>query len=274
MNRSTYKKVTATWVILLIMVFGYISFMGGRLFQTKRVNTVISSIAADYETELNNYQSIIEHHKSYEEKSEIEMMDLRTNQTVLQKTIGVLQGRVAGLQTQLEYPFQVPTNGYIGSFAGNYGGNMHGMRHLGVDMWTTLENNGQISTHKGNPVFSACSGQVDTIAAENGGVTIKCDEISAIFNVPDRNVYTHYSHLGNAITKDLYISVHPGQKVTKGQFIGYQGDLSSYFPEMRNVHLHFSVFGGLSETDKSKGAYNPCLYIGGDCMTRGAKFEI
>ena len=75
--------------------------------------------------------------------------------------------------------------------------------------------------------------------------------------------------MANAITKEQYIYLKVGQNVRKGQFIGYQGDLSMFTPGMRNVHLHFSVFTGARERD---GSQNPCNYIGGVCNEAGVFF--
>ncbi len=186
-----------------------------------------------------------------------------------------LGATVLGIQSEKEqlFPFQVPSNGTSGTFNGTFGGNMYGFRHLGIDIWTTTDNSGSTGTHRGNPVYAACSGVVDNRDPANGGLTIKCDPISHDYLLPSYEVYTYYGHMGNAISKELYHVVHPGKRIQMGELIGYQGDLSSYFPEMRNVHLHFSVFSGLSENDKRGGAYNPCLYIGGDCTKAGEVFK-
>lgn len=192
----------------------------------------------------------------------------------LDQNVSTLKERIELLEKNktARFPFTVPTKGIVGTYNGTFGGNMHGIRHLGIDIWTTTQNNGSLKSHIGNPVYSACNGKVGKITAENGAVTIKCDPIPKFFAVPEHEVYTHYSHMGHAETKQLYITVATGQRVHSGELIGYQGDLSSFFPEMRNVHLHFSVFSGLSETDPKGGAYNPCLYIGGDCSRAGVKF--
>ena len=180
----------------------------------------------------------------------------------------------ASTQLSDRYPFVSPTSGYLGNPAGGFMGQLYDMTHYGVDIWTTLENGGKIENHRGNPVVSACSGVVGSMTPANGGVSIDCDPIPKSFNVPEYDVITHYAHLGHAVTKELYIEVKTGQRVTKGQLIGYQGDISSFFPEMRNVHLHFSVFTGYGESDPNGGAIDPCLYIGGNCtLAGGTKFE-
>lgn len=194
---------------------------------------------------------------------------------VLSDDFNQLQTKVLGLTTikKQTYPFQVPTNGFIGSYIGGYGGNMHGMRHLGVDIWTTMENGGKVVGGIGNPVYSACDGRIENIDPQNAAVTIRCNKISAEYDVPAYEVYTYYGHMGDVATKNLFIEVEKGDSVKMGQYLGFQGNLSSFFPEMQNVHLHFSVFAGLSENDPQKGALNPCLYIGGDCSKQGFEFQ-
>ena len=167
------------------------------------------------------------------------------------------------------YPFSIPTTGTVGSQASTYYDKNGDSIHYGVDIWTNTQNGGAISTHKGNPVYSACNGVVESFQPENGGVTISCDMISSAFNVPVRKVYTYYGHMANAETKEQYTILKNGQKVHKGQFIGYQGDLSMVTPSMRNVHLHFSVFTGGHESD---GTQDPCKYIGGSCTEVGRFF--
>jgi len=193
----------------------------------------------------------------------------------METKLAELQGKVAGLETNRNHPWQVPTNGTVGTFNGTFGGNMYGTRHLGVDIWTSTSNSGAISSHKGNDVFAACSGQVTNIDSQNGAVTIACDPISkGKYNLPYySNVKTYYGHMGNAVTKKLYIIVKRGQRVNAGQQIGSQGDLSKFMPEMRNVHLHFSVYAGGSEGDKKAGPVDPCLYIGSECTKQGVEFK-
>ncbi len=200
---------------------------------------------------------------------------VESNQT-LSNEFNNLQTKVLGLTTlkRQAYPFQVPTNGYLGHYAGGFGGNMMGMRHLGVDIWTTMDNNGKVAGGIGNPVYSACDGRVESVEPTNAAILIKCDRIPDTFDVPEHDVYTYYGHMGDATTKNLFIDINPGTKVKKGQYLGFQGDLSAYFAEMENVHLHFSVFAGISEGDPRKGALNPCLYIEGNCSKQGSQFTI
>ncbi|MBP9759349.1 peptidoglycan DD-metalloendopeptidase family protein [Candidatus Dojkabacteria bacterium] len=186
-----------------------------------------------------------------------------------------LQTKVLGLTTikKQAYPFQVPSNGFIGSYVGGYGTNMSGMRHLGIDIWTSMNNGGKVAGGIGNPVYSACDGFVENIEPKNAAVIIKCNKISKDYQVPEYDVYTYYGHMGDSTTKNLFIEINKGDKVKMGQYLGFQGNLSSFYPEMENVHLHFSIFAGYAETDPQKGALNPCLYIGGDCSKKGSEFQ-
>lgn len=181
----------------------------------------------------------------------------------LSEQINRMRGSVAGVN-DFKYPFAVPSVGVVGSQQSTYSG-----EHYGIDIWTWWKDGGAISSHRGNPVYSACDGVVYSFQEGNGGVTISCDEIPEYYNVPERKVYTYYGHLGNTETSELYITVKRGDRVKKGQFIGFQGDLSQFTPGMRNVHLHFSVFKGPREKD---GSQNPCTYIGGECNTVGYFF--
>lgn len=185
--------------------------------------------------------------------------------------IAELNEQIAGLSTDGNglHPFAVPSTGTIGSQWSTFLGTYKDATHYGIDLWTTTENSGAISTNRGNPVYAACSGIVESFQTENGGVTISCDPVPDTFDVPARKVYTYYGHMANAVTKEQYIYLKPRQKVNKGQFIGFQGNLSMYTPGMRNVHLHFSIFTGYKE---SSGTQNPCAYIGGDCATVGKFF--
>lgn len=188
----------------------------------------------------------------------------------LSGTISELNSQIAGLSidNSSPFPFAVPTTGTVGSYASTYYVKQNGFHH-GIDIWTTTEKGGAITTHKGNPVFAACSGIVESLQPDNGGVTIRCDVIPNHYNVPKNKVFTYYGHMANAVTKEQYIYVKPGQKIRKGQFLGFQGDLSLFTPEMRNVHLHFSVFTG---THDAEGSQDPCKYIGGNCTQAGQFF--
>lgn len=261
-----YNRIIKIWIVFICLLILGLSFELGLYFSSNSNNHLTSSPQLVYVENNNKSDDIVEDLNltisSFEEKEK-----------EYKREISDLNSKIAGAQTIREYPFSTPTKGILAKYAGTFGGNMNGYRHLGIDLWTTTKNNGMLPDHKGNPVYAACSGIVDNIDKSNGAVTINCDQIPNSFKVPEHKVYTHYAHLGNADTGELFINVHGSQRVKEGDILGYQGDLSSYFPDMRNVHLHFSIFTGLSETDKSGGALNPCLYIGGDCTEPGMIFS-
>ncbi|MBD3280532.1 peptidoglycan DD-metalloendopeptidase family protein [Candidatus Dojkabacteria bacterium] len=262
-------------LFLIVIILFVLSFEGGVYFAKKQYREKLNNTFDVYQTEIIKLESSlgIKDHRISNVTSQLQ--EALNDNDSLSATNKELHSQILGLQVNDNYPFTTPSSGIIGTYNGTFGGNMNGMRHLGVDIWTTTENNGRIANHKGNPVYSACDGKVTNIDPDNAAITILCDPISENFDVPKREVYTHYAHLGNADTGNLFVEVGRNQRVTKGQLIGYQGDKSSYFPEMRNVHLHFSVFTGLSETDlHNGGALNPCLYIGGDCSRAGSEFTI
>lgn len=267
------EKTTIKILLVIMLIFSILAaFEAGYYFSLIKDKTKFNSFVSDSNTRLENLEGDLGIKNETISSLSNKMTVALTRNKDYEKNITELEGKIAGLEDSQQYPFQVPTSGIVGTFNGTFGGNMNGFRHLGIDIWTSIENSGHIANHKGNPVFSACDGQVTNIDPANGGIVILCDEIEGDYFVPEKLVYTYYGHLGHAETHELYIEVSRGQRVTKGQKIGFQGDLSSYFPEMRNVHLHFSVFTGLSETDKKGGALNPCLYIGGDCSRAGEKF--
>lgn len=270
------SPVLKIWSIFLLAIGAFVVYGFGRIQTMEEERIKYSTILEEKTYAIENLNQEVGQKVGFIENMNSQLGELTDTKDSLFEENNNLKGQVAGLMVEnnKEFPFIVPSNGTIGSYAGSYGGNMHGYRHLGIDLWTTTENNGKTGTHTGNLVYAACNGVVDNMDRANGAITIKCDPIPDHFDVPEHQVYTYYAHMGHAENKSLYIKVHPSQRVEQGQLIGKQGDISKFFPNMRNVHLHFSVFGGLSETDKKKGAYNPCLYIGGDCMYRGSEFEV
>ncbi len=267
------NKLIKIWLVLLLFLVLLITaevsvYLSQQRYRTKIANTIKEK--SELQTKLQAQIETI----NFELGEKVEETEtLATEKENLTEEIQNLNGKIAGLTDQ-KVPFVVPSNGLVATYAGTFGGNMNGMRHLGIDIWTTTKNSGILANHKGNAVYSACDGKVVGMDPNNAGLTIDCDEIDKSYALPAYKVYTHYSHLGHAETKELYNVVGVGTRVKAGQLIGYQGDLSSYFPEMRNVHLHFSVFTGISETDKKGGALNPCLYIGGDCSKVGQEFVV
>lgn len=266
-------KLLIIWGIVVIVLAIVVATELAVYFTREEYRDQVISARAQTEEELQNIEKELEE-TNFELGEKVEKVDVLEEQKQSQvRTIQELNEKIAGLSTSTEVPFVIPSEGYVATYAGTFGGNMNGMRHLGIDIWTTTQNSGHLSDHKGNPVYSACDGKVVGIDPENAGMTILCDEISGDYMIPAKKVYTHYAHMGHAETKDLFMERGVGSRVSAGDLIGYQGDLSSYFPEMRNVHLHFSVFTGLAETDMSGGALNPCLYIGGECSQIGYEFR-
>ncbi len=277
-TKISYKKVFYLFVLFLLFV---IVFELGISFYIQQIKPKLNNLNSQ-KNQLEQEKNIIESTLSKKEKA---LIDYEKNNENLEKQVKNLKGRVAGLNTKIEqtvakndtkYPFAVPTEGIVATFAGTYGGNMMGIEHWGVDIWTTLENSGHISSHIGNPVFSVCDGKVTKLHKGNAAVTVLCDDIDQKFFVPAYSgVFVYYGHMGNADTKELFIEVGEGEQVKKGQKIGYQGDLSDVFPEMRNVHLHISIWSGQYQPlEKTGGPHNPCLYFGGDCTKPGSTFEV
>lgn len=261
------------FVLVIILTFQLGVYTYQRI-ERQEVNMAV----AKREQELRQLQLQLKQLETELAQLELDNNNYANREAELLTNINNLRSRVAGISTQSNstnrYPFAVPSTGVVGSINGTFGGQMYTMKHWGIDIWTSQARGGQIASHKGNPVYSACDGTVVSFDNDNGGMTISCNEISGNYNVPKKKVYTHYAHMGHADTKALYFTVKRNERVTKGQLIGYQGDLSSFFPEMRNVHLHFSVFTGNSETDANGGAINPCLYIGGNCQRKGEVFTV
>ncbi len=270
-------KVLKIIVVILILV---VTFELGVMIHTQNVKPTIQT--------LHNTKSQLEATTEYQNRKlnlqDEEIEKYLKNETELTQEINELEGHIAGLNTKFEqiktrttneYPFAVPTSGIVATFAGTYGGNMMGIEHWGVDIWTTLDNNGHIASHRGNPVYSVCDGTVTKLHPGNGAFTMLCDDIPGNYFVPAHtDVKIYYGHMGNRDNKSLFFDVRRGQRLKKGQKIGYQGDLSDVFPEMRNVHLHISIWSGQYQPfAKTGGPHNPCLYFGGECSRPGSIFQ-
>lgn len=160
---------------------------------------------------------------------------------------------------KIKAPFIVPSDGIAAHPNFLY----NPVDHAGIDIWTNVNGKGLNSySSKGSAVHAACSGTVTSIYYPNEEIEITCQPISDYYQsiVPSLKVKTLYAHLGDAISKEVYHSLHLGQKVTAGEIIGYQGNVSSIAPWNRVTHLHFGVY------DLSKGGIpkpiNPAPYIG------------
>ncbi len=170
-------------------------------------------------------------------------------------------------------PFIVPTSGIAPSVNFLFTGPLDQGKHEGIDIWTNINGTGMDGQTygKGNPVYASCSGYVRNIWEENGDVSIVCDPIDPIFKnkLPSLEVKTLYGHMADQFSSEVYIYVSVGQRVTKGEFIGYQGNRCYYAPQNRVVHLHFGIY------DISDGKHvplDPEPYIGVSCTTLNQVF--
>lgn len=266
-------NVIKSWIVILVILFGIILFELGYYLSQEKNSQIISNIVMANSNVVNSLEGKLGSSQQSISGLTSDISNSLRKEENLNNQIQELEGEVAGLQDNRAYPFKVPSEGTIGSYSGTFGGLMYGKRHWAIDIWTTTNNSGALPSHKGNPVYAACSGKVVRIFPDNAALIIQCNDISSKYDVPKHSgVFTYYGHLGNKSTKKLFITVGNQQRVKKGQLIGYQGDLSSFYPDMSNVHLHFSIFTGNSESDNQGGSVNPCLYIGGDCARAGSEF--
>lgn len=167
-------------------------------------------------------------------------------------------------------PFLIPSKGIAAHKNFIY----EPINHGGIDIWTRLDGKGvDGSTSKGYPVYAACSGLVIRVYQPNEEIEILCDEIKSAFKnvVPSLKVKTLYAHMGDAVNKTRYHSLKVGQRVTKGELIGYQGNVSSIVPVNRVTHLHFGIY---DLTQPGRPTLDPEPYIGVPCTVVGQKFEV
>ena len=146
----------------------------------------------------------------------------------------------------------------------------HETTHPGVDIWTSVDGKGLNGTSKGSPVYAACSGKIIRVFQPNEEIEIDCDLISQDYrnSLPSLDIKVLYSHMGNGITKERYHNLKPGQRVTKGEFVGFQGNISSFVPENTVTHLHFGVY----DMPTSK-PLDPSPYVGFSSIRLGQTFE-
>lgn len=266
-------KIIKILVLLLVILGLVVTFEVGFYLSKEDGEIKINALDSVHKSTISFLSSELESSKNTAVNLTSRISALTRKEDSFESEISKLEGKVAGLEDKRQYPFNAPSKGIIGSHSGTFGGLMYGERHWAVDIWTSATDSGQIASHKGNPVYSACNGKVVRIFPDNAAVIIQCNDISSRYDVPKHTgVFTYYGHLGNRATKALFITVGNQQRVKKGQHIGYQGDLSSFYPNMSNVHVHFSIFTGNSESDNQGGSLNPCLYIGGDCSRAGGEF--
>ncbi len=168
-------------------------------------------------------------------------------------------------------PMIVPTNGIAGHEDFLY---LPG-KHPGIDIWTSMEGTGLPGRRHGYPVYSACTGVVSHYKSSNEELEIICDPLPDIYAklVPSLKVKVLYSHLGDGETGESFHKLKVGEKLIKGEFIGYQGNKSSFVPENRVVHLHFGVYD-LSSRGQTPPPLDPMYYIGVDTHKVGQSFSI
>lgn len=173
--------------------------------------------------------------------------------------------------TEVSAPMFIPTNGIVGHKDFLYLPDTH----PGIDIWTNLKGTGLDGRRHGYPVYSACTGTVVHYKPSNEELEINCDPLPEYYSkyVPSLKVKILYSHLGDGETGESFHELRIGQKLKKGQFIGYQGNRSSFVPENRVVHLHFGVYD-LSAKKSPAPPLDPMYYIGVDTHTVGQIFSI
>lgn len=171
---------------------------------------------------------------------------------------------------ELKYPMIVPTNGVAGHRNFLYLPEIH----PGIDIWSNTDGSGVLGKRHGNEVLSACSGRVTHYKEPNEEIEITCDRLSDVYKntVPSLNVKILYSHLGSGETGESFHNLKVGQRLEKGEFVGYQGDKSSFAPENRVVHLHFGIYD-LSGKKSPPQPLDPMLYIGIDTHRVGQIFN-
>lgn len=186
--------------------------------------------------------------------------------------VGLFENYEAKLDyTEVKAPMIVPTNGIVGHKDFLYLPD----KHPGIDIWTNLKGTGLDGRAFGYPVYSACTGRVSSYKPSNEEVEIVCDPLPDYYSkyVPSLKVKILYSHLGDGSTGESFHELKMGQKLKKGEFIGYQGNKSSFVPENRVVHLHFGVYD-LSAKKSPAPPLDPMYYVGVDTHTVGQLFSI
>jgi hypothetical protein len=164
-----------------------------------------------------------------------------------------------GLSQCTTAPFVVPTDGWIGIL---YGDSIFGTRnHSGLDIFG-LQGNGI------TPVY----------AAYDGYVTRQPDWVSAVIIrhpedplVPDRQIWTFYTHMADASGNSFIIDeIPPGTAelpVKQGTLLGYQGDYNGSSLRGIDTHLHFSIVlddgsGRFSNETDIGNTIDPSPYFG------------
>ena len=170
----------------------------------------------------------------------------------------LLQGNLIFDLDHKIYPLVVPSSGIAGHKNFLYNPPFHG----GIDIWTNIKGRGVDGKgSRGNPVYAACSGTVIRVYHPNEEIEIKCDKLDSSFKdmVPSLEIKILYAHMGDAVTHEPYHKLRVGQRLIQGEFVGYQGNVSSIMPVNRVTHLHFGVY----DLSKRKiSLLDPAPYIG------------
>ncbi|MFV0238299.1 MAG: M23 family metallopeptidase [Flavobacteriales bacterium] len=116
----------------------------------------------------------------------------------------------------------------------------YGYRKHPIKKVKHFHNGIDFSARKGTPVYASSSGIINLIKRSHKGYG-KQIELSNTFGYK-----TKYAHLSKII-------VSSGQKITKGQKIGYVGSTGS----STGPHLHFEIFKNGKRVDPSKFIINP-----------------
>ncbi|MBN2016012.1 peptidoglycan DD-metalloendopeptidase family protein [Candidatus Dojkabacteria bacterium] len=169
----------------------------------------------------------------------------------------------------------VPSEGIAPRSAFLFTGPLDDGGHEGIDIWTNLNGAGMDGKTygKGNPVYASCSGYVRKVWEDNGDVTVICDTLDEYYKevVPSLKIKTLYGHMADQFSDEVYIYVHEGQRVNRGDLIGHQGNRCYWSPENRVVHLHFGVY---DITNTKQVPLDPTPYIGVSCTTLNQEFKI
>lgn len=170
-----------------------------------------------------------------------------------------IKGQTDYKDDELLPPLSVPTKGIAGHRNFLYLPEIH----PGIDIWTNADGSGLENKAQGYPVYAACGGYVFHYKPPNEEIEIKCDPIADHYRdkVPSLNIKILYSHLGDGETGESFHNLKVGQRVEKGELVGYQGNKSSFAPENKVVHLHFGIYD-LSARQNPPPPLDPMLYIG------------
>lgn len=193
------------------------------------------------------------HYQSDTEKSVVNIGEFVGNNQFYLDENNILQFQ------KLSAPLLVPTNGVAGLEDFLY----LPETHPGIDIWSNANGTGIDGKKHGYPVFAACSGIVSHYKPANEEIEIICNPLSEVYKdtVPSLNIKILYSHLGDGESLQSFHNLKVGQRLSAGDFVGYQGNKSSFVPENRVVHLHFGVYD-LSVGKSPPPPLDPMPYVG------------